>query len=72
MKHDEFLLDLRREASSSAPSIDQEITDECACCVRIVPTLGQGIRNARDRVRKMHGSRIRSQIYSAVDNLVYK
>ena len=67
VEHDQLLLDLRRKASPPAPSIDQQVTDVLGSRFGVGPTLGQGIRNARNRAGKAFGPLIRSQVEDPVD-----
>ena len=66
VKHDQFLLNLRRKPLSPTPPIDQELTDEFTGRIRITPSVGQGIGDSGDRVRKMCGSRLRFQVEDPV------
>jgi len=66
VKHHQFLLDVEREPSPAASAINQEVGQEFTCRVGIAPLLGQGIRNARDRVCKLRWSRLGGQIQNPV------
>lgn len=67
MEHHELFLDLGRKSAAPAASIDQEVTDVFGGRFRVRPSLGQGIRDARNGSGKTVGSRVRRQLEDPVD-----